>query len=477
MTESFFHMDFLSSLFIFVMGCAALAIVVIFIHDKFQSADAVKRNYPVLAWLRPISKRLGEFYRRYISFADREAKPFSRAIREWVYEAANGDKDIRGYGTKIDFKDRRFFFKNAVFPINQDEAEDAPLLTIGPYSENPYTPPSFFNVSAMSFGSLSAPAVEALSYGTALANCWLNTGEGGLSPYHLKGDTDIVFEIGTAKFGVRNKKGDFDKDAFLKIANNPNIKMFEIKLSQGSKPGKGGILPACKVTKEIAEIRNIEQGRDAISPNRHKEISNTEELLDFINYLQKISGKPVGFKTALGDVKWVETLCLKIKKRGEEKAPDFITIDGAEGGTGASPMMLMDNSAMSIIKALPEVAAILEKHGLKKRIPLIASGKLVTAADVAWAMALGADYVVSARGFMFSIGCIMAMKCHTDRCPSGVATHDPDLQKALKPHDKKDQVRNYVHRIKEEASVIAHSCGVKHVRDLNPSHLELTKCS
>lgn len=450
-------------------------IIGVFIHDKFQSSNAVKRNYPVLAWLRPISERLGEFFRRYISFGDREAQPFSRATRKWVYDAADGKTDIQGFGTKIDFLKRKYFFKNAIFPVNKDEAVSTPLITIGKNCPTPYQPKSFFNISAMSFGSLSEPAIEALSYGAQMANCWLNTGEGGLSPYHLKGGADIVFEIGTAKFGVRDKEGNFDPDAFLEIAKNPHIKMFELKLSQGAKPGKGGILPSCKVTKEIADIRKIEEGKDAVSPNRHEEISNIPELLDFIGLLRNMSGKPVGFKTAIGDIRWLEDLCDEIKKSGIDKAPDFITIDGAEGGTGASPVTLMDNSAMSIFDALPQVTRILNKHDLKKRMPVIASGKLVTAADVAWAMAYGADFVVSARGFMFSIGCIMAMKCHTDKCPSGVATHDKKLQKALKPQEKKDKVKNYVERIQKEVEMIAHTCGVKHARLLNSNHLEILK--
>lgn len=472
MPDNFFlSLDFLSTLFVFLLGCIALALILLFLSDRFYSKNAIRRNYPILAWLRPLTTELGEFYRRYIAFADREELPFSRAMRGWVKEAADGEKDTRGFGTKISFAERPFYFRNAAIPLNQDEAEDTPLLTIGPFCQHSYTPPSFFNMSAMSFGSLSAPAIEALSMGTELAGCWLNTGEGGLAPYHLKGNPDIVFEIGTAKYGVRDKDGNLCEDKLRELAALPQIKMFELKLSQGAKPGKGGVLPAGKVTEEIAKIRNIPQGEDSISPNRHDEVANIVQLLDFIEYLRNITGKPVGFKTALGDPDWIKELCEEITARGEQSAPDFITIDGAEGGTGASPMTLMDHSAMSIRKALPQTAEILEKYDLKGRIPLIASGKLVSAGDAAWAMAAGADYVVSARGFMFSIGCIMAMKCHTDKCPSGVATNDPDRQKAFIPNDKKEKVQNYVTRIREQAATIAHSCGVPHVRALNASHI------
>ena len=471
MNNAFFHMDFLSTLFILVIGVAVLCIIVVFIHDKLWAKDAVNRNYPVLGHFRPFAETIGEFYRRYIDFDDREELPFSRAIRHWIYEVSDGQESIRGFGTRVNFLKRPFFFKNAVIPLNADETTDVPVLTIGPYSKNPYKPPSFFNMSAMSYGALSAPAVEALSYGTEMAGCWLNTGEGGLAPYHLQGNPDIVFEIGTAKYGVRDQQGNLCKDKLREIAAKPQIKMFELKLSQGAKPGKGGVLPAKKVTQEIAEIRNIPVGEDSISPNRHAEVTDIKDLIDFISLLRNITGKPVGFKTAIGDPQWLKDLCDEIKIRGEKEAPDFITIDGAEGGTGASPMTLMDNAALSIHEALPLTETILKEYGLKDRIKIIASGKLVTAADVAWAMANGADYVVSARGFMFSIGCIMALKCHTDRCPSGVATHNPKLQKALKPHNKKQKVANYVNQLRNEVAMISHSCGVKNIRELQKSHI------
>lgn len=472
MEQAFSHLDFLSTLFIFVIGCAALAAIVLFIHDKWQTHDAVKRNYPVVAWFRPLAKRMGEFFRRYISYSDRKGEPFNRAIRDWVKEASEGKKDTRGFGSpRKKNSGNVILLKSSVFPSEPEEFTDAPILTIGPDCRHPYQPPSFFNMSALSFGAISAPAAEALSYGTEMAGCWLNTGEGGLAPYHTKGNGDIVFEMGTAKYGVRDKDGNLDKEKLKELAQNPQIKMFEIKLSQGAKPGKGGILPACKVTKEIAEIRNIPEGEDSISPNRHKEAANTSELLDFIAELREITGKPVGIKTALGDPAWVKELCEEVTKRGEHAAPDFLTIDGSEGGSGAAPMMLMDWVALPIRVALPATAEILKRHDLKERIRLIASGQLVTPGDVAWALAAGADYVVSARGFMFSIGCIQAMRCHTNTCPSGVATHDPHLQKALKPQEKKHGVCNYVNRVREETALIARTCGLRHVREFTPEHI------
>ena len=471
MDNVFFHMDLLSSLFIFLVGCGVLAVVLVSAHNRWRSSDAVSRNYPAVAWLRPLSEKVGEFYRRYISFADHEELPFDRATREWVYEATKGEEDIRGFGTSLSVQRRAVTLRNAVFPLDREEAVEPPVLTIGPSCRTPYRPPSFFNMSAMSFGAISAPAAEALALGAASGGCWLNTGEGGLAPQHLKGDPDILFEIGTAKYGVRDQNGNLDEEKLRELAARPQIKMFELKLSQGAKPGQGGILPARKVTRDIASIRNIPVGQDSISPNRHREVSNTKELLAFLSYLRDITGKPVGFKTALGDTGWIEELCQTIHENGIEHAPDFITVDGAEGGSGAAPMTLMDNVALSIRTALPRTAEILTAYELDERVRLIASGKLVTAGDVAWATAAGADYVVSARGFMFAIGCIQAMRCHTDRCPSGVATHDRDLQRALKPEDKKDGVANYVRRIREGVGVIANSCGVRHCRELTPSHI------
>ncbi len=472
MEQAFTHMDFLATLFIFLIGCVAIALLLLFIHDKWQTHNAVKRNYPVIAWLRPLSERIGEFFRRYISYSDRKGEPFNRAIREWVYEAAEGKDDTRGFGsTRKQNSGNVFLLRSSVFPKEPEEFTDPPLLTIGSGCKFPYTPSSFFNMSALSFGAISAPAAEALALGTDMAGCWLNTGEGGLAPYHTVGGGDIVFEIGTAKYGVRDKQGNLDKEKLKELAQNPQIKMFEVKLSQGAKPGKGGILPAKKVTKEIAKIRNIPEGEDSVSPNRHKEAANTSELLDFVADLREITGKPIGIKTALGDPAWVQELCEEISGRGASSAPDFLTIDGSEGGSGAAPMMLMDWVALPIRVALPETAKILNEYKLKERIRLIVSGQLVTPGDVAWAMAAGADYVVSARGFMFAIGCIQAMRCHTNTCPSGVATHDKHLQKALKPQDKKHGVANYVNRLRDEVGLIARTCGLSHCREFTPDHI------
>ena len=251
--------------------------------------------------------------------------------------------------------------------------------------------------------------------------------------------------------------------------------MIELKLSQGAKPGKGGILPGRKVSAEIAQIRGIEQGQDSISPNRHPEIGSVSELLDFIDVIRKATGKPVGFKTVIGTHEWLDDLCKEIKKRGEQSAPDFITVDGGDGGTGAAPMALMDNVGKPLKEALPLMSTILAQNELKDRVKIIASGKLVTASDVAWALCAGADFVNSARGFMFALGCVQAMRCHKNTCPAGITTNNEKLQRVLEPQAKSLKVANYCKGLVSEVETIAHSCGVSEPRELRPSHVHIVQ--
>jgi glutamate synthase domain-containing protein 2 len=325
----------------------------------------------------------------------------------------------------------------------------------------------------MSYGAISRPAVLALSNGARMAGCWMNTGEGGLSPYHLEGGADLVYQIGTAKYGVQDENGRLDDDRLRAIAAHESVRMFEIKLSQGAKPGKGGILPASKVTAEIASIRGIPQGKDSISPNRHPEINNENDLLDMIEHTRNVTGKPVGFKAVIGAYGWLDALCKAIQKRGIEAAPDFITIDSADGGTGAAPMSLIDYMGLPLRESLPIVVDTLKVHGLKDRIKLVCSGKLITPAEVAWALCMGADFVTSARGFMFSLGCIQALQCDRNTCPTGITTHNKRLQMGLDPELKSERVRSYVENMVHEVGVIAHSCGVKEPRELQRIHARI----
>jgi glutamate synthase domain-containing protein 2 len=327
----------------------------------------------------------------------------------------------------------------------------------------------------MSFGAISKPAVLALSNGARMAGCWMNTGEGGLSSYHLEGGADIVFQIGTAKYGVRDETGNLSDDKLREIAAHEQVKMFEIKLSQGAKPGKGGIFPGGKVTEEISKIRGIPTGSDSISPNRHLDIHNSDDLLDMINHIRDVTGKPVGFKAVIGAYGWVDDFFEAIKKRGAESAPDFITIDSADGGTGAAPMSLIDYMGLPIEESLPLVVDHIKKHGLRDRIKIAASGKLITPAEVAWAFAVGADFVNSARGFMFSLGCIQALQCNKNTCPTGITTHNKKLQTGLDIKIKAERVRNYAQNMVHEVGVIAHSCGVKEPRLLRRFHARMVR--
>lgn len=468
--------DFLSTLFVFVVGLGALAVVAMFILDKTQTRDTIRHNYPVVGRFRDLFTHLGEFFRQYFFALDREEMPFNRAERDWIYKSAKGKNNTVPFGSTRNLTlVGTPIFVNCAFPRLDEEASDPPPVTFGPYTQNPYKVASIINVSAMSFGSLSKPAVRALSKGAALAGCYMNTGEGGLSPYHLEGGGDIIFQMGTAKYGVRNKDGGLDDKKLAQLASNPQVKMIEVKLAQGAKPGKGGILPGAKVTREIAKIRGIPAGKPSISPNRHPEIDNVEELLDFVNHVRDVSKLPTGFKTVLGAYGWVDELCDAIERRGIESAPDFITLDSGDGGTGAAPMSLMDNVGLPLKNALPMLNDILERRGLRDRIKIISSGKLVTPAEVAWAYCAGADVVNTGRGFMFSIGCIQALKCHTNNCPTGVTTHKKRLQGGLDPKVKSVRAANYVEKMRKDVAMIAHSCGAPHARALKPFHVRIVQ--
>lgn len=452
-----------------------IAVVVsIFVTDRFQHHDAVRRNYPVIGRFRHIFTTLGEFFRQYFFAMDREEMPFNRAQREWVSQAASGASNTIAFGStrNLDIPGTPIFVNSAFPPLDEEAAPASPLM-IGPGARQPYIARSIFNISGMSYGAISKPAVLALSGGAKRAGIWMNTGEGGLSPYHLEGGCDIVFQIGTAKYGVRNPEGGLDDDKLLEAAAHEQVKMFEIKLSQGAKPGKGGILPAAKVTPEIALIRGIEVGKASISPNRHVEVHNWNDLLDFIVHVREVSGKPVGVKMCIGSVDGLRDFFSTINRRGQDCAPDFITIDGGEGGTGASPMPLMDLVGMPLREALPRMVDMLCEYGLRDRIRVIASAKMVNPGDVAWALCAGADFVTSARGFMFALGCIQALKCNKNTCPTGITTHDPRFQKGLVVESKTWRVAKYATALIHDVETISHSVGVDEPRQLRRQHVRI----
>ncbi len=453
----------------------ALALAWMYVVDVHQRQHAIRRNYPVIGRFRYLFEHLGYFFRQYFYAQDREEQPFNRAQRSWVYRAAKNLDSTVAFGSTLDMAaPGSVRFVPDVFPtLAEDAVQDGPLV-VGPFCPQPFIATSFFNISAMSYGAISRVATQALSRGAAQAGCWLNTGEGGLAPYHLEGGCDLVFQIGTAKYGVRDIQGVLSDARLKAIAAHDQVRMFEIKLSQGAKPGKGGILPGIKVTEEVARIRGIPPGLDSISPNGHTDIRNVGDLLDRIDHIRTVTGKPVGFKLVIGGGNFLDELCRAVLARGpEQSAPDFISLDSGDGGSGAAPQSLMDHAGLTIRESLPAVVDKLAEYGLRERIRVIAAGKLITPVDVAWALAVGADFVVSARGYMFALGCIQAMQCNRNTCPTGVTTHDPDLQKGLDPTNKAIRIAQYVENLRKEVGAIAHSCGVENPRALRRYHARI----
>ena len=476
MENTFWFLQFLTNLLILLIGIGIVTVVVMYIIDVTQTTHTIRRNFPVVGRFRYHFEHLGEFFRQYFFALDREEMPFNRAQRSWAYRAAKGVDTTVAFGSTLNLTPTGTpIFVNCPYPTLECDAVPTSPLVIGPHAAQPYEAKSIYNVSAMSYGAISKPAVLALSNGSRMAGNWLNTGEGGVSQWHLEGGADIVFQIGTAKYGVRDGNGNIDDDKLREIASHKQIKMIELKLSQGAKPGKGGILPGAKVTDEIAKIRGIPAGEDSISPNRHPEINSAEDLLDMINHIRDVSGRPTGFKAVIGAYGWLDDLFKLIRQRGIESAPDFITVDSGDGGTGAAPMSLIDYVGLPIKESLPLVVDKLNHYGLRERIKVIASGKLINPAGVAYALCVGADFVNSARGFMFALGCIQALQCNKNTCPTGITTHDKKLQRGLVPEDKAERVRRYSETMRKEVGVIAHSCGVPEPRQLRRFHCRIVQ--
>jgi glutamate synthase domain-containing protein 2 len=450
-------------------------LVFLFIRDVTQKKHSVLRNYPIIGRFRYFFEQLGEYFRQYFFAGDRDEMPFDRATRGWVYRLAKNEGGVIGFGSTYDLNHAgALVFVNDAFPVLDEDRLPTPSLLLGEgYCKQPFEAKSIVNISGMSFGAISEPAVRALSRGAAVAGCWMDTGEGGLSPYHLEGGCDIIMQIGTAKYGVRDAQGNLSEERLRELSKS--VEAFEIKLSQGAKPGKGGVLPGKKVTAEIAQIRGIPEGRDSISPNRHRDIANMNELLEKIVWMREITGRPVGVKTAVGGWRFMNEMADAVHRRGLEFAPDFLVIDGGEGGSGAAPQALADHMGLSIKEALPRVVDALLESGLRERVRVVASGKIVNAARAAWALSVGADFVNTARGFMFSLGCIQALRCHQNTCPTGVTTHNKRLQRALVVEEKYLRVANYANNMNREIDMIAHSCGVRHARELKREHVRIVQ--
>ena len=455
-----------------IIAILLLGLVGLYIHDRMQTTHTILRNYPILGYFRYFAETMGEYMRQYQYLPDWAERPFNRLERAWVYRSAKGVSNLTSFGSE---NVPSFVFRNAAFPVLDEDRKPFPGkqigVTQGPGAcRIPYVATSLFNISGMSYGALSHAAVSALSRGAKHAGIWMATGEGGLSPYHLEGGCDIVMQMGTAKYGVRDEHGNLSEGRLREIAAHDQVRMFEVKLAQGAKPGKGGILPGIKVTPEIAAIRGIPVGQDSISPNRHLDIGNIQELGAFVDRVRTITGKPVGVKFVVGDPGFLDdwfTDCVA----HPEHCPDYIQVDGGEGGTGAAPAALIDYVGLPITEALRHVVAARERHGLKDRIRIVASAKLITPDKVAWALCMGADFVSSARGFMFSLGCIQAMKCGSGLCPTGVTSSKERLIAGLGPTDKAARVARYAIRVREEVEVIAHACGVADPTGFLPRHV------
>ena len=456
------------------LGLLVFAVVAVAARDLTQRRHAVTRNFPVIGHFRYLLEEMGQPLRQYFFAGDLEERPYNRVTRSWVYASAKGQNNMIGFGSQVDHNEPgRMHIVPSMYPtLKRADATEADLprpRIIGAKRAQPYQPRRFANISGMSYGALSPNAVRALSRGARLAGCYMSTGEGSLSPYHVEGGGDILYQIGPAKFGCRTSDGRFDDDKAAAILALPQVKMVEIKLAQGAKPGKGGMLPKEKITKEIAAIRGIAMGVDCQSPNRFEEFDDAPSLLDFIERVRRLTGKPVGLKLVVGSTAEIDELCRAIRTRGD--GPDFIVVDGNEGGSGAAPLALADYVGLPLVDALVAVDNALRGEGLRNDITLIASGKIATGGDVATHMALGADLVHIGRGFLFSIGCIQALRCHTNTCPTGVTTQNRWLQSGLDPADKGVRVSNYALALERDLQMITHACGLTHPGELTRRHV------
>ena len=481
---------------IIIIGFVILWLTLLMI-DRNQKQHAILRNYPVLGRIRYFFEKIGPEMRQYWFNSDNEGKPFSRDDYEHIVKNAKYMRDVIGFGSKRDFDEEGFFVRNDMFPKLSEEIKwieklkvstkryillkdplfsqrvekwedeeslayllhDDDAVIIGPNTKHPFRLKGLIGMSAMSYGSLGENAITALSEGLGLAKgTWMNTGEGGLSPHHLKGGVDIIMQIGPAMFGVRDKNGEMDWDELKRKSEIPQIKAFEIKLAQGAKT-RGGHIDAEKVNPEIAEIRRVEPYKAIDSPNRFHQYNDVPSMCDFIEKIREHTGKPVGLKIVVGGNDSLEELAKYMKETG--KGPDFITVDGGEGGTGASYQELIDSVGLPIKSALPIVVSTLQKYGVRDRVKIIASGKLFTPDRIAIALAMGADLVNIARGFMITVGCIQTLKCQSNACPVGVATTDPELQQALVIDEKKYRVVNFLVTLRKGLFRLSAAAGIE----------------
>lgn len=441
------------------------------VYDLTQTRHAILRNYPIAGHMRFLLESVRPEIRQYFIEGEQEALPFSQAQRAMAYKRAKNVNDSQPFGTVADVGAAGYAWISHSIRPTTIEDHDFRIDVGGPECTQPYSL-SVYNISGTSFGAVSGNAIQAFNRGAALGGFAHNTGEGSISPYHRMHGGDIIWQIATGYFGCRTPDGKFDPDRFRAQARDPQVKMIELKLSQGAKPGHGGVLPKAKITAEIAATRGIAMDGDCVSPARHSAFSTPLELMDFIRTLRELSGgKPVGIKLAIGHRSEVLGIVKAMVETGT--TPDFIVIDGGEGGTGAAPMELSNHVGMPLLDGLTFMNQALTGAGLRERIRLGASGKLISAFDLCRAFALGADYAMSARGFMFAMGCIQGRACHTNKCPTGIATQDPVRQKAIDVEDKSQRIANFHRNTLRALGELLSSAGLEAPGELKPWHLQI----
>ncbi len=454
---------------VFLMFVFVGPLVLLGLADMIQTKDTIRRNFPLAGRLRHLALEIRPMVQQYFIESDISGRPLNKLERSVIAARAAKTLSTSPFGTQTDVYAVGYEWMNhSLAPAKK--AKEQPRIRIGgKHCTQPYEA-SVLNISAMSFGSLSANAVQALNEGARLGHFYHNTGEGGLSPHHLQPGGDICWQLGTGYFGCRTKDGAFDPDMFTEQANRPQVKLIELKLSQGAKPGKGGILPAAKITEEIAEIRGVEMGVDVISPSSHSTFSTPTELMEFIQRLRDLAGgKPVGFKLCVGKRREFLAVCKAMIETGI--TPDFISVDGGEGGTGAAPLEFADSVGTPLVEGLIFVHNALVGFGLRDEIRIIASGKVTTAFGVAKRLAIGADICAAARAFMLSLGCIQALKCNTNRCPVGVATQDPVLVEGLDPEAKATRVYGFHAETVKTLNDLLAAAGLTRPEELRPWHI------
>ncbi len=465
-------------------GWIVFVLLVIVIRDVFfNRKHTITHNFPLVGHLRYVLEKIGPELRQYIVANNREELPFNRSERSWIYASSKLENNYQGFGTDKDIHDANYhFIKPSLFGYKMQE--DHPNIiekdflpcakVMGEYNKRkrPYRPKSVINISAMSYGSLSARAIDSLNQGAKKAGCFHNTGEGGLSMYHSNG-ADVVFQFGTGYFGVRNDDGSFSLDKLEKLVeNNSFVKAIEIKLSQGAKPGKGGVLPGSKITKEISEIRHVPMGKDVISPSFHTAFSDIDEMFELIEQIAERTGLPVGVKAAVGRLEQWEYMADLMIKTG--RGPDFISIDGGEGGTGAAPPSFADHVSLPLFYGFSAVYKLFKEKGIASRVVWIAGGKLGLPAKAAKAFAMGADLIYVAREAMMSIGCIQAQVCHNNRCPTGIATQNKWLQAGINVPIKSDRFSYYAKSFRKELIELAMASGHEHPCQFTMSDIDVS---